>query len=140
MAIGKVFWLLAVIFIVYYVIPALVIFIPAELPIDAAGLGTSALTDPDIAVGQLVVLVALVTLLVTYSLPLGRRIGSRLPQPQYDWPPRIALVVGALMMGMGWSIRAGRLVGLIPLELGSGVICTLAGRTDPGATVLEDHR
>jgi len=119
--------LLSVVFILYYVIPALVIFIPAEIPVDAAGLGMSALIDPDVIDGQVVVLVGLVTLLVTYALPLGRTIGSRLPVPEYDWPPRVALIIGTAMVGFGWSITAGRVIGFIPRELGTGVIGTLAG-------------
>jgi hypothetical protein len=127
--------LLAVVFILYYVIPALVIFIPAERPIDVAGLGLSAVTDPDVIDGQMVVLVGLITLLVTYALPLGRNLGARLPVPVWEWPPRVALIAGTGMVGLGWSITVGSVLGLIPRELGTGVIGTL-GVAETYANVL----
>lgn len=119
--------LLAVVFIMYFGIPALVIYIPAKGPIDASGLATSAVTSRDVIYGQFVVLVALVTLLVTYSLPHGRAMARRLPTPVYDWPARTSFLIALGMMLMGWTMHTARAVGLIPAELGSGVIGTIAG-------------
>ena len=119
--------LLAVIFIMYFVIPAIVVFIPAVGPINASGLGNSQVTSRDVINGQLVILAGLVTLLITYALPHGRLLGSKLPKPVYDWPATTALQIGMGMMLMGWSVHLGRTLGIIPRSLGSGVIGTLGG-------------
>jgi hypothetical protein len=110
----------ALVFILGFVLPVFVIFIPAQGPEDAPSYSFSALYPVDIIRGQLSTILGLVCLLIGYASPAGRALTAFLPRFRRDWPPPAALAVAILMIPFGWSILLSGLFGLNLASLGSG--------------------
>ena len=114
--------LLALLFIAAYALPPLIYYIPTTSPTDAPGFAHSYLERSDLITGQLTALFGLGILLVSYSLPIGRSLARLFPQPHIDWPLSTLLVVSIAMLGIGWAVLIPGALGLIPPDLGSGII------------------
>lgn len=80
----------------------------------------------DIVNGQVATLLGLTSLMIAFYSPFGGIIAQILPTPTRDWPPPVALAVGALMVPLGWSIYLGGQFGLIPRGVGTGALGALA--------------
>jgi hypothetical protein len=80
----------------------------------------------DILNAQLTALLGLACMLAGYALPLGSLGAAALPRPTYEWSLGAALGVALVMVPLGWSIFLAGQFGLVPRQLGSGVLGTLA--------------
>jgi len=113
--------LLGVIFMIHYVLPALVFYVPGTGGVPAPGLDTD-VWPRDAIRGQLVGLAGLTALLVSYALPIGRYVGFFLPKPKYDWSPNATFGIACGLLALGWFVTALGIVGLIPRWAGTGLI------------------
>lgn len=117
--------LVCIIFIGSYVLPVLTRYIPAQGPIDAPAMEATALLPGDLVIGQLVVLLSLVSIISAYWLPVGRFLASVFPRPRIEWPLPTILVLAIVMMVIGWPLRVLAGLGVVPVEFGTGVVGTL---------------
>ncbi len=123
-------------YLAYYVTPALTYYIPAHGPIDAPGMELTMLTPNDIAVGQSVALLGLLSMFLGHYVfgvsPLSRLI----PRANRDWSPATVLGVAYFMILLGWVIQILLVVGLMPAALGSGVVTTIGSGLIYGNVLL----
>ncbi len=113
-------------FMGYWVSSVFFLYIPAFGPTDAAGLAFSNLLPQHVIRGQLAGLLAMSVVLLTYVSPVGRLVGRAVPRFQREWSLADIILVSAIMLPLGWAIALASMAGLVPSELGSGVISTLA--------------
>jgi hypothetical protein len=126
----------SLVFIIGFVLPVLVIFIPAVGPADAPGYGFSALLPADIIRGQLTVILGLAVLLIGYVSPLGRTLGAPVPRFRTDWSLSATLAVAAVIIPFGWAILLAGVFGQISAALGSGLIGVFASAYLYGIALL----
>ncbi len=123
-------------FVGRYVIPPIILYVPEKAPIDAPGMYLSMLRPWDVAAGQFVVLLALVSFLVGHAIPLLRMMGPGFPTPRKDWSPATTFGVGVALVLFGWPITLASAFGVIPAALGSGVVSTLGSSMIYGNVLL----
>jgi hypothetical protein len=124
------------VFIIGFVLPVFVIFMPAVGPIDAPTYSGSSLMPEDVIRGQLATILGLVCLLIGYALPVGRMIAGTLPTFRHDWPPAAALAVASMIIPFGWIILLSGLLGIRINELGSGFVSILGSSYIYGIALL----
>jgi hypothetical protein len=107
------------------------IFLPEREPgiTDLKGIAPS-----DIAQGQLVVLVGLLTMLAGYAIPFGRLVP--IPRPRRDWSYPSTLVVALITIPLGWIIYLTSQYGILPQRVGSGFIGAFSNSTYFGIALL----
>jgi len=98
--------IVSLVFMMHFMVPALMLYLPATGPIDASSTSFTNLMPPDVVYGQLLALLGLVSLQIGYAMPFGRLVASRVPAPQADWSPRPA---------WRWPSASSLLAGLSPL-------------------------
>jgi len=124
------------VYMAHYVTPAFTYYIPAEGPVDAPSMAFTLLQPRDVAVGQLIALAGLVSLLVGHTAAGARGFAALLPRATRDWPPQVVLGVAFSMILMGWSIQVlGYLVALSE-AVGTGIISTLTSSLVYGNVLL----
>lgn len=112
-------------FIVRFVVPIFLYYMPATGPIDAPGWAHSNLLPRDLARGQLATLLGLVSILVGYAL-LPRQLLAGLPKVRRDWSPFATVIVACLMVVLAWWVLLASAFGVIPRTFGSGALGSLA--------------
>jgi hypothetical protein len=118
--------LIALIFMAHYVLPALMLYIPAIGPVDASSTAHTNLLPRDVIAGQQMALIGLVALLLGYGLPLGSTVAAFLPKPRCDWSLPVLVGISILMLPIGWAMTLAIAMGILPPELGTGVIGVIA--------------
>ena len=113
--------IVSLVFMMHFVVPALMLYLPAVGPIDASSTSFTNLMPPDVVYGQLLALLGLVSLQTGYAIPVGRLVASRIPAPQADWSPTTCLAVAIGFLAVGWLFSFAGLLGILPSTLGSGV-------------------
>lgn len=133
----------SIVFIIGFVLPVLVIFMPAEGPVDAPSFGYSLLRPVDVIRGQLATLLGLFSLLIGYAIPVGTFVPF-MPRIRNDWSPAAALGVAILMIPFGWLISAITMTGLVKFSAASGFWSVLSSSSQYGialaAIVYVRHR
>jgi len=109
-------------FMVQFAMPILTLYVPAVGLMDPSGMAGASLSPRDIVRSQQISLVGLCSLLLAYSLPLGRLVASVVPPRQHEWKESFALVASGLLIFIGWILTLGRQFGAIGTQLGSGFI------------------
>ncbi|MEE8475350.1 MAG: hypothetical protein V3T01_08375 [Myxococcota bacterium] len=128
--------LLSMAYLVVFAVPAFAIYLPAAGPVEPAGMTFTAVSASDIITGQVIALVALISLLVGYALPMAPLIASVIPKPKRDWPLRTTFLVGCMMIPFGWAIELIATFGFLPAALGSGFLGALSLSAWFGLSVL----
>ena len=90
----------------------------------------------DVLVGELTVLLGLISLLIGYSVPAGRLISDALPKPRREWSHQATLIVALVMIPLGWSVFGISIYGLLPKRLGSGFLGIVASSIYVGIALL----
>src|SRR5262245_18845376 len=133
----------AIVFIIGFVLPVLVIFMPAEGPVDAPSYGYSLLMPVDVIRGQLATLLGLICMLIGYAIPVGG-LAPYLPRFRTDWSPGVWLAVAMLMIPFGLMVSASTMLGLVRASVASGFVTILASSYQYGiglaAIVYARHR
>jgi hypothetical protein len=125
----------SIVFIIGFVLPILVIFMPAEGPVDAPSYGYSLLMPVDLIRGQLATLLGLFSLLIGYAIPVGR-FAPFIPRFRTDWSPTATLAVAMLMVPFGWLLAAASLGGLVQVNVASGFLSILGSSYLYGIALL----
>jgi hypothetical protein len=128
--------LLAMAYMIVFVMPVFAIYLPASGPVEPAGMAFTAVDAGDIARGQVVALVALVMLIAGYALPFGNAIARLLPTPHHDWPLQTTILVACLMIPFGWLLQLSAIFGVLPARVGTGLIGALSQSVWFGLVVL----
>lgn len=123
-------------FIARFVIPPLILYVPSQAPVDAPSMYLSMLRPWDVANGQFVVLIGLISFLLGHTIPVLRLLGPGFPVPRRHWSPGATIGVGTGLVLFGWLITAAATFNLIPAALGSGVISTLSSSLIFGNVLL----
>jgi hypothetical protein len=78
----------------------------------------------DVIFGQIAAIIALISLLIGFALPLGSLIRTALPLPRHEWGEQNSLLVAVSVILLGWVVfLSGRVgLGFIPTSLGSGAV------------------
>lgn len=119
--------LFALAFLLGYAVPVFFNYLPSGAFAKPGNISPRIpLKRADTIVAQAVALLALVFTGLAYALPIGRWAGRTLPPLRREWSLVECEVVGFGMLAVGWTITALGVIGLIPRNLGSGVINTLA--------------
>lgn len=126
----------SLVFILGFVLPVLVIFMPAEGPIEAPSFAWSAVFPIDVIRGQLATLLGLACLLIGYASPVGRLLTAFLPRFRSDWPPDATLAVAGIIIPLGWAIQLSGLFTNVFEGLGSGFFGILASSYLYGIALL----
>jgi hypothetical protein len=115
----------SIVFIIGFVLPVLVIFIPAEGPIDAPSYSWSFVFPVDIIRGQVATILGLLCLLAGHAIPIDR-FARFVPKFRTDWPPMATLAVAMLMIPFGFMVRAANIAGVLSAEIGTGILSVLS--------------
>ena len=124
------------VFIGGFVLPVLVIFIPAEGPTEAPSFSWSNLYPIDIVRGQLATLLGLICLLLGYMSPVGKALSRSAPRFRYDWPPGATLAVAMLIIPLGWAIMLAGFAGIDISGVGSGFVSVIGSSYQFGLALL----
>ena len=95
-----------------------------------------ALYPADIVRGQFVVLVALLSMLAGYAIPIGRFVPGGIPRPRREWSYPSTLVVALITIPFGWLLYLSSQYGILPSRAGSGFLGTFANSTYFGIALL----
>jgi hypothetical protein len=114
----------------------MILYLPETAPIDAPGMAYSMLSPWDVAAGQLVILIALLSFLAGHAVPTLRLLRPGSAREGQDWTPSITFSVGVVLILIGWPISTAATLGLIPASLGSGIITTLGSSLVFGHVLL----
>jgi hypothetical protein len=123
-------------YIARYVISPIILYVPESGVVDVPGMYLSMLRPWDVAMGEFVVLVALLSFLAGHMIPVARTIISRTSRSYRDWSPAVTLAIGVGLILFGWLISIATSLGLIPAALGSGVVSILASSMIYGNVLL----
>jgi hypothetical protein len=125
----------SVLFVIGFVVPVFVIFLPEGWPVDAPSYSFSELYPQDLIRGQLATILALVSLYVGYALPL-QAVSAPLPRFERDWSLGATLAVACLILPFGWAVLLASLFGEFSEAWGSGVLSVLASSYTYGIALL----
>jgi hypothetical protein len=128
--------MLAISYIVNFVVPVFTYYIPAEGPMDPAAMVHTNLLPPDVARGQALAILGLLAFYAGYALPVRPLLRPILPDTLYEWSHGTALFATSAWILVGWLVFIGRAVGVVPAALGSGWISGFAISTLYGSAML----
>lgn len=128
--------MMSLVYMAHFVTPSFTSYIPAVGPVEAPGMAGSDLMPAHVARGQTVALYGLGALMLGYAIPLGRAVRRLRSHRSRDWPPMVTLLVALVMVTIGWLIQIAGQLGVIPEELGSGVLSTLGSALVYGNVLL----
>jgi hypothetical protein len=86
--------------------------------------------------GVIAATVGYVALLAGYVLPVGGVVARSIPQMRREWSAETCLVVALVIIPMGWAVRVGADMGLIPERAGSGALGAVLYFTEFGIALL----
>jgi O-antigen polysaccharide polymerase Wzy len=123
---------------VFFVVPVFVFYIGEIGYIQDVGPSPSPIpiTPEDIALGSLAALLGYVTLLIGYVIPVGKIASQIVPRMRREWSAEATLGVAMITIPMGWSVIFASQFGLIPRELGNGVLGIIASGTSFGIGLI----
>jgi len=125
-----------VFFVLAFVVPVFAIYLGAEWPVDAPSYSHSELYPQDVIRGQLTTILALLSLLAGYAIPVGRGLAAPIPRFRRDWSLESTLTVACLMIPVGWAMMLLGLFGIYKASWGSGVSSVLASSFTYGIALL----
>jgi hypothetical protein len=128
--------MLAIVYTIGYVMPVFVHYIPAVGPMDPPAMIQTSLLPHDIARGQWVAIVALLSLYVGYALPVRPFIQPILPTRIHEWRLGASLFAICVFISLGWFIFLGSNFGIVPRNLGNGVLGSFAKATSFGPALM----
>jgi len=114
--------IVAMAFLVQFVLPILTQYIPAQGLMDPSGMRGAMLSAKDIVRAQQIGLLGLICFLLAYTLPMGGLVAPLTSRPRHQWTEGGALVAAAILIALGWVLTVARQFGVIGAQLGSGFL------------------
>jgi hypothetical protein len=94
------------------------------------------LTPADVALGALASLLGYTAMLAGYVLPVGRVASLLVPRMRREWSAEAALGVALVTIPLGWTVIFAGQLGLIPREVGNGILGVVASGTSFGIGLI----
>jgi hypothetical protein len=123
---------------VFFVVPVFVFYIGEIGYIQDVGPTPSPIpiVPADIARGTLAALLGYTVLLIGYVSPVGKIVSRIIPRMRREWSAEATLGIAMITIPLGWSVIFASQFGLIPRQLGNGVLGIVASGTSFGIGLI----